>query len=92
MLALIFGIRVAFVSYSLVLLLQSLLFGAGGITSLAVNALTMGLVGATSAVYTFKIFARFNKTLAVALAAWVFGCASRSRHCVRPGRATIDST
>src|SRR6218665_971829 len=34
MLALLFGTRLAFLAYSLVLLLQSLLFGAGGITAL----------------------------------------------------------
>jgi cobalamin biosynthesis protein CbiM len=48
--ALIFGIVPAFLAYSLVLLLQALLFGAGGITALGVNALSMGLAGATAAV------------------------------------------
>jgi cobalt/nickel transport system permease protein len=33
-------------AYSLVLLLQALLFGAGGITALPINALAVGLVGA----------------------------------------------
>jgi cobalt/nickel transport system permease protein len=47
MLAMLFGIRLAFLSYSLVLLLQALLFGAGGITTLPVNALAVGLVGAS---------------------------------------------
>ena len=50
MLALLFGVRLAFLAYSLVLLLQSLLFGAGGITALAVNALAMGLAGSAAAV------------------------------------------
>ncbi|MES9970789.1 MAG: energy-coupling factor ABC transporter permease [Candidatus Thiodiazotropha sp.] len=46
MLAMLFGVRLAFLAYSLVLLLQALLFGAGGITALPVNALAVGLIGA----------------------------------------------
>ncbi|OQY69854.1 MAG: cobalamin biosynthesis protein CbiM [Rhodocyclaceae bacterium UTPRO2] len=70
MLALLFGVRLAFLAYSLVLLLQSLLFGAGGITALAVNALAMGLAGSAAAVLTFRGLRRLNETAAVALAAW----------------------
>jgi cobalt/nickel transport system permease protein len=70
-LALAFGVRAAFVAYSLVLLLQSLLFGAGGITSLAVNALAMGLIGAGAAVAVRKLLARFGDTASIAIAAWV---------------------
>lgn len=71
MLALLFGVRAAFVAYSLVLLLQSLLFGAGGITALPVNALAMGLVGATAAVATRRLLAPFGETVAVGAAAWL---------------------
>jgi len=70
MLALVFGVRATFLAYSLVLLLQSLLFGAGGITALAVNALAMGLLGAGTARAVFALFRRMQETLAVALAAW----------------------
>ena len=45
LLALLFGVWTAFVAFSIVLLLQALLFGAGGVTALAVNALAMGMVG-----------------------------------------------
>jgi cobalt/nickel transport system permease protein len=45
LLALVRGPWVAFVCESMVLLIQSLFFGAGGITVLGVNALAMGLVG-----------------------------------------------
>jgi cobalt/nickel transport system permease protein len=45
LLALLYHPLVAFVCESLVLLLQALLFGAGGITVLGVNALAMGLLG-----------------------------------------------
>lgn len=70
LLALIFGVRAAFVAYSGVLVLQALLFGAGGITALAVNALTLGLVGATSAVVVRRLCARAGETLSVVLAAF----------------------
>jgi cobalt/nickel transport system permease protein len=45
LLALLFGPLAAFVCEGLVLLLQALFFGAGGITVLGVNALAMGLAG-----------------------------------------------
>ncbi len=71
LLALVFGLRLAFLAYSGVLLLQSLLFGAGGITALAVNALAMGLVGAAAAISAKKLFGRLGDTFAVAVAAWL---------------------
>jgi cobalt/nickel transport system permease protein len=71
LLALIFGVRSAFLAYSLVLLLQSLLFGAGGITALPVNALAMGLVGSVAAVTAKRLLAGINETAAVAVAAWL---------------------
>jgi cobalt/nickel transport system permease protein len=45
LLAMLHGPLLAFVCESLVLLLQALFFGAGGITVLGVNALAMGLAG-----------------------------------------------
>ncbi len=71
MLTLLFGLRPAFLAYSLVLLLQALLFGAGGITALAVNALAMGLIGGAAAIVSLRLLRRWNETLAVAVAAWV---------------------
>lgn len=71
MLALLFGVRLAFLAYSGVLLLQALLFGAGGLTALPVNALAIGLAGGATAVATFRLLRRVNETAAVALAAWL---------------------
>lgn len=71
LLALIFGVRLAFLSYSLVLLLQALLFGAGGVTALPINALAMGLAGSAAAVAAKSLLARINETVAVAIAAWL---------------------
>lgn len=71
LLALVFGVRLAFLAYSLVLLLQALLFGAGGVTALPINALAMGLIGAAAAVTTKSLLTRLNETAAVAVAAWL---------------------
>lgn len=71
-LALIFGVRTAFVAYSGVLVLQALMFGAGGITALAVNALTLGLAGAAVAVGVQRLLRRLgNESFAVGAAAFV---------------------
>ncbi len=54
-----------------VLLIQTLLFGDGGITAIGANILNMGLVGAFVG---YGIYSRFrggiNETLATSLAAW----------------------
>lgn len=70
LLALVFGLRLTFLAYSGVLLLQALLFGAGGITALPVNALAIGLAGAATAIATHRLLGRWNETAAVACAAW----------------------
>lgn len=70
LLALLFGLRLAFLAYSGVLLLQSLLFGAGGITALPVNALAMGLVGGAAALAVRRLLAPLGDAPAVAVAAW----------------------
>lgn len=71
MLALLFGLRLAFLAYSGVLLLQALLFGAGGLTALPLNALAMGLAGSAVAIACFRLLKPLNETLAVAVAAWL---------------------
>lgn len=70
LLALAFGIWPAFLAYSLVLVLQSLLFGAGGITVLAVNALAMGLAGAAVTVGVHRLLAGWRKSVAVMAGVW----------------------
>jgi len=70
LLALLFGVRLAFLAYSGVLLLQALLFGAGGLTALPVNALAMGLAGSATATALFRLLRPFREDVAVAVAAW----------------------
>ncbi len=69
-LALLFGVRLAFLASSGILILQALLFGAGGITAWPVNALAVGLAGAAAAVGVFRLLRKLNEPLAVMLAAW----------------------
>ena len=69
LITIVFGRWIGFLSLSLVLFIQALLFGDGGITSFAVNALSMGFVGAFSADFVFKKFK--SKSYAPFLAGWV---------------------
>lgn len=70
LLALVFGPWIAFLAYSLVLLLQAVVVGAGGITALPVNALAMGFVGAWTTVLLFAALRRFGEGPAVVIAVW----------------------
>jgi cobalt/nickel transport system permease protein len=71
LLALLFGVWTAFISVSLVLLLQAFLFGAGGVTSLALNALAMGLVGSATARFSYGLLRRVHEGFAVVAAGWL---------------------
>lgn len=71
LLALVFGPWIAFMAYSLVLLLQAVVVGAGGITALPVNALAIGLVGAWVAVWTHGLLRDCGDAVAVCAAVWL---------------------
>jgi cobalt/nickel transport system permease protein len=71
LLALLYHPLVAFVCESLVLLVQALLFGAGGITVLGVNALAMGLVGPVVGWLAWKALRRLGERVAVFVAAYL---------------------
>jgi cobalt/nickel transport system permease protein len=58
LLAVLFGVWASFLSLSLVLLLQALLFGMGGITSFPVNAIAMGLFGSAAGYAVFAALRR----------------------------------
>jgi cobalt/nickel transport system permease protein len=70
-LALLFGVWTAFVAFSIVLLLQALLFGAGGVTALPVNALAMGMVGSVVAWYAYRLLRRAHQGFALVAAGWL---------------------
>lgn len=71
LLALLYHPLVAFVCQALVLAVQTLFFGAGGITVLGFNALAMGLLGPLSGWLVHRALRRASERLATLLAAWV---------------------
>lgn len=70
LLAVSFGGWMAFLAVSLVLAMQALLFGDGGITALPINGLAMGFIGSFAALATWKLLGRLNQSLALFLAGW----------------------
>ncbi len=70
-LAVLFGVWIPFICISLVLLLQALVFGVGGVTALAINALAMGLVGSAAAVGGFRLLRGVNEVAALFIAGWL---------------------
>jgi len=56
LLAILFGPWIAFLSISLVLFIQAILFGDGGITTFAINALSMGFMGAFASDFIYRKF------------------------------------
>jgi cobalt/nickel transport system permease protein len=71
LLALLYHPLVAFVCETLVLLVQALFFGAGGVTVLGVNALAMGLLGPLAGWLAWKALRRLSERVAVFVAAWL---------------------
>ncbi len=69
--AIVFGPWTAFVAVSLVLAMQALLFGNGGITTLPVNALALGLAGATVAWASYRALRNVNENAALFAAGWL---------------------
>ncbi len=55
---------------SIVLILQAVIFGDGGITALGVNIFNMGVVGGFVGFYVYKGLKNFNGKAAVFTAAW----------------------
>ena len=59
--SLLFGPWVSFISISVVLFLQAVLLGGGGITTFPINALSVGFFGSMIAYYSYKLFIKFIK-------------------------------
>jgi cobalt/nickel transport system permease protein len=70
-LAVLFGVWVCFLCISMVLLLQALLLGSGGITSLPLNAIAMGFAGGAVAVAAFTILRPVGNRVALFAAGWL---------------------
>lgn len=60
LIAIIIGPWVSFISVSLVLLIQAVVFGDGGISALAVNSLSMGFVGSFTGYYLFRLLKNYK--------------------------------
>ncbi|MGC3999461.1 MAG: energy-coupling factor ABC transporter permease [Anaeromyxobacter sp.] len=71
LLAMLHGPLAAFVCESLVLLVQALFFGAGGVTVLGVNALAMGLLGPLAGWLCWRALRRLAPRAAAFAAAWL---------------------
>ena len=71
LLAVSFGIWTTFLALSLVLAMQALLFGAGGVTALPINALAMGMVGSLAAWGAWVSLRRFHEGAALFAAGWL---------------------
>ncbi|MBM4116258.1 cobalamin biosynthesis protein CbiM [bacterium] len=65
------GPGLCFLAVSLVLLLQALVFGMGGITTLPLNALAMGLAGGSAAWAIWRALRRLNEPAALFCAGWL---------------------
>lgn len=71
LLAVRFGVWASFLSVSLVLVVQAILLGTGGVTALPINALAVGFVGSAVAAGTFAALRRAHETAALFTAGWV---------------------
>lgn len=65
------GPGLTFLAVSLVLLLQALVFGMGGITTLPLNALAMGLAGGSAAWAIWRALRRVSEPAALLAAGWL---------------------
>ncbi|MTK13304.1 MAG: cobalt transporter CbiM [Clostridiaceae bacterium] len=62
----------AIIVFTLVLLVQGLFFGDGGITALGANVINMGIIGGLTGLYVFKALRKpIGKYPAVAVASWL---------------------
>jgi cobalt/nickel transport system permease protein len=71
LLAMLYGPLAAFVCEGLVLLIQALFFGAGGVTVLGVNALAMGLLGPLAGWLAWRLLRPFSEKVALFAAGWL---------------------
>ena len=61
----------AILVFTIVLLIQALIFGDGGLTVLGANVLNMGIIGGSVGLYTFKALRKIiGKYPAIGFAAW----------------------
>ena len=69
-LSILFNPWIAFVCISLVLLIQALIFGDGGITTWAITSLGLGFISSFSSYYIYKLLKNTNKNFALFISGW----------------------
>jgi len=70
--AILFGPWMGFLSMTLVLIIQALVFGDGGVTALAINAFAMGFVAAFTGYYFYHLMKRVvREKIALFISGWV---------------------
>lgn len=70
MIAVLFGVRLGYLALSLVLALQALILGDGGVTALPVSALALGLAGTSAAVAARRLLRPAGETVSLFAAGW----------------------
>jgi cobalt/nickel transport system permease protein len=70
LLSVIFGPWLGFSAISMVIIIEALFFGEGGVTTLGINVLAIGFIGSFSAYYVYKLLKGLNETLAIFVAGW----------------------
>ncbi len=69
--SILFNPWIGFISISLVLLIQALIFGDGGITAWAINSIALGFVASFVGYYSFKLLSKLNKNLSYFISGWL---------------------
>ncbi|WP_010478774.1 energy-coupling factor ABC transporter permease [Thermococcus zilligii] len=69
--AIILGPYAAVMVMTAVLLIQTLLFGDGGVTAIGANILNMGVIGAFAGYALYTKLKNINETIAIGLSAWL---------------------
>ena len=71
LIALLFSPYLAFGAISMVIVIEALFFGEGGVTTLGINVLAIAFIGSFTAYYTFRALKRVNETFALFTAGWI---------------------
>ncbi len=70
LLSIVFGPWLGFAAVSVVVVIEALFFGEGGVTTLGINAFAIGFIGSFSAYYIYRFLKDVNEKAALFLAGW----------------------
>lgn len=71
LISILFSPLLAFSAISMVLVIEALFFGVGGVSTIGINVMGIAFLGSFSAYFTYKILKKYNETLALFLAGWM---------------------